>query len=59
MEMQGMTDDEYARKLDEIDRQLNNPELQLRPELIWHLLDEVLQHDAQAGNSLSRSSRGL
>jgi hypothetical protein len=38
--MQGITDDD-ARKLDELDRLLNDPDVPLQPALIWHLLDEV------------------
>jgi hypothetical protein len=38
--MQGITDDD-ARKLEELDRLLNDPDVPLQPALIWHLLDEV------------------
>jgi hypothetical protein len=55
MEMQDMTDHEYARKLDEIDRHLNDPDVPLQPGLIWRLVNEVSQHDSQAGTALSRS----
>jgi len=29
-------------KLDELDRQLNDPDLPLQPDLIWSLLDEFI-----------------
>jgi hypothetical protein len=38
--MQPMTDD-YARKLNELDRLLNDPDVPLQPELVWRLVDEV------------------
>jgi len=38
--MQPMTDD-YARKLNELDRLLNDPDVPLQPALVWRLLDEV------------------
>jgi hypothetical protein len=39
--MQGMTDDNYGQKLDELDRLLNDPDVPMQPTLIWHLLGEV------------------
>ena len=36
-----MTDDRDARKLDELDRLLNDPEVPMQPELIWRILDEI------------------
>jgi hypothetical protein len=38
--MQPITDD-YVRKLNELDRPRNEPDVQLQPELVWRLLDEV------------------
>jgi hypothetical protein len=38
--MQPLTDD-YARKLDELDRLLNDPDVPFQPELVWRLLNEV------------------
>jgi hypothetical protein len=43
--MQRMTDD-YARKLDELDRLLNDPNVPMQPALIWRLLDEISKHEA-------------
>ena len=36
-----MTETEYCRKLDEIDRLLNDPEVSMQPHRIWDLLAEV------------------
>jgi hypothetical protein len=38
---QRMTDDDYARKLDELDRLLNDWEVPMQPDRVWSLLDEV------------------
>jgi hypothetical protein len=32
---------DYVRKLEELDRLLNDPDVPIQPELIWCLLDEV------------------
>jgi hypothetical protein len=39
--MQDTRSEDYARKLDELDRLLNDPDVPMQPALIWHLLDEV------------------
>jgi hypothetical protein len=39
--MQGLTSDDYRRKLDELDRLINDPDVPIQPALSWHLLDEV------------------
>jgi hypothetical protein len=44
-----VTNDDYARTLDELDRLLNDPDVPMQPALIWRLADEVLKHDLQAG----------
>jgi hypothetical protein len=36
-----MTQTEYNRKLDELDRLLNDPEVPMQPHRIWELLAEV------------------
>ena len=36
-----MSDEEYARKLDELDRLLNDPDVPIQPARIWSLLAEV------------------
>jgi antitoxin component HigA of HigAB toxin-antitoxin module len=43
-----MTDDDYARKLDEVNRLLNDPNVPIQPALIWSLLAEVSAHESQA-----------
>jgi hypothetical protein len=36
-----MTDREYSRKLDELDRLLNDPDVPMQPDRIWSLLADV------------------
>lgn len=36
-----MSDAEYARKLDEVDRLLNDPDVPMEPGRIWALLAEI------------------
>jgi hypothetical protein len=40
-----MTQQDFERKLDEVDRLLNDPAVQLEPGRVWSLLAEVKQHD--------------
>jgi hypothetical protein len=40
-----MTDTEYARKLDELDRLLNDPDVPMEPARVWSLLAEIAQRD--------------
>jgi hypothetical protein len=49
-----MTNDD-ARKFDELDRLLNDPDVPLQPALIWHLLNEV---SGQAASRQDRPSAG-
>jgi hypothetical protein len=49
-----MTDDDYRRTLDELDRLLNDPDVRLRPGLIWRLLDKVSEQNLPDGVMLSR-----
>lgn len=37
-----MTEDVYTSKLDELDRLISDPHLQMEPDLIWSLLDEII-----------------
>ena len=46
-----MTDTEYARKLDELDRLLNDPDVPMEPAKVWSLLAEIAQCDVSAGFS--------
>ena len=43
-----MTDDEYTRKLDELDHLLNDPEVPMEPARIWSLLAEISHRDLGA-----------
>jgi hypothetical protein len=54
MEMQSMTEDDCTRMLDELDRLLNDPDVALRPVLIWRLLDKVSEQDLPGGTMLSQ-----
>ena len=36
-----MTEAEYARKLDELDRLLNDPDVPIEPARVWSLLAEI------------------
>jgi hypothetical protein len=47
----GMTDAEYARKLDELDRLLNDPDVPMEPARVWSLLAEIAQRDMAAVSS--------
>ena len=40
-----MTETDYSRKLDELDRLLNDPEVQMEPHRIWSLLAEISSKD--------------
>lgn len=40
-----MTEEQYARKLDELDRLLNDPDVPMQPARIWSLLAELSQQD--------------
>ena len=44
-----MTSTDYLRKLDEIDRLLNDPDTAMEPARIWSLLAEIAQHDIPPG----------
>ena len=44
-----MTDAEYARKLDELDRLLNDPDVPMEPAKVWSLLAEIAQRDVAMG----------
>jgi hypothetical protein len=40
-----MTERDYARKLDELDRLLNDPDVPMQPHRVWALLAEISHHD--------------
>jgi hypothetical protein len=41
-----MTESDYARKLDEVDRLLNDPERRMEPDRVWSLLAEIARYQA-------------
>jgi hypothetical protein len=41
-----MSTAEYSRKLDELDRLLNDPDVPIQPDRIWSLLADVSRPDA-------------
>ncbi len=43
-----MTDADYARKLDELERLLNDPDVPMEPAKVWSLLAEIAQRDRSA-----------
>jgi hypothetical protein len=43
-----MTDHEYARKLEELDRLLNDPDVPMDPERVWSLLADLSRHEGPA-----------
>ena len=53
-----MTDDDYAQTLDSLDRILNDPSVPMRPEVVWQLLEKLLEHDSQRAATLARRSHG-
>ncbi len=46
-----MSTAEYSRKLDEIDRLLNDPDVPMQPDRVWSLLAEV-SRSAQATDTV-------
>ncbi len=40
-----MTDSDYAGKVEELDRLLNDPEVPMQPHRIWMLLAEIAERD--------------
>jgi hypothetical protein len=40
-----LTDAEYARRLTELDRLLNDPDVPMEPAKVWSLLAEIAQQD--------------
>ena len=50
-----MTDTEYAGKLDEVERLLNDPDVPMEPSRVWSLLAEIAQREA-AGSQAGRAA---
>lgn len=51
-----MTDEDYSRKLDEVDRVLNDPNVPIQPALIWRLLAEISKHESRSGTTALASN---
>ncbi|MGA9865513.1 MAG: peptide chain release factor 1 [Acetobacteraceae bacterium] len=45
-----MTETEYGRKIDELDRLLNDPDAPMEPERVWSILAEIAQCDLGAAD---------
>ncbi len=57
-----MTEAEYAGKLDELDRLLNDPDVPMKPARVWSLLAEIAQRDlamARAGQASGAEPRSI
>lgn len=54
--MDRMTDQEYARKLDELDHLLNDPDVQMEPDRVWSLLAEISRRDLSLHCDVSDNS---
>lgn len=54
-----MTDHEYARRLNELDRLLNDPDVPMDPSRVWSLLADLSRYEAPAtpGHEASLSTR--
>jgi len=50
-----MTEAEYARKLDELDRLLNDPDVPMQPARVWSLLAEIAQRDLAMARAVQAS----
>ncbi len=48
-----MTEIEYARKLTELDRLLNDPDTPMEPTKIWSLLAEISRVDASSASNVA------
>ncbi|MCW3475971.1 peptide chain release factor 1 [Limobrevibacterium gyesilva] len=49
-----MSETDYAEKLDELDRLLNDPDVPMEPSRVWSLLAEISQHDMPAAVAEAR-----
>lgn len=56
-----MTEADYSRKLDELDRLLNDPDVRLEPARVWALLAEMRQRQALAagGGTTASTTAGV
>jgi len=51
--MRTMTETEYNRKLDELDRLINDPDVPMQPYRVWDLLAEVSDRAASTERPLA------
>ena len=51
-----MTEAEYAKKLEELDRQLNDPDIPMNPARVWALLAD-LRRDAGGSDRTLKGAR--
>ena len=54
-----MTQDEYAWKLDELDRLMNDPDEPVQATRVWSILAELSQRDLAATHGSSGRERGI
>ncbi len=47
-----MTETDYARKLDEVERLLNDPDVRMEPARVWTLLAEIAQREAAVAGAV-------
>lgn len=52
-----MTGTDYERKLDEVDRLLNDPDAPLQPHRVWALLAEISLHDIDPPAAAERAEQ--
>ena len=53
-----MTETEYGRRLDELDRLLNDPDVPMEPGKVWSLMAEIAQRDLRTSTSPRSGTRG-
>lgn len=46
-----MTEADYTRKLDELDRLLNDPDVPMAPDRVWSLLADIALHERRVAIS--------
>jgi hypothetical protein len=54
-----MTQDDYAQKLDELDRLMNDPDEPVQPQRVWSILAELSQRDLAAPHVAGGPIRGI
>jgi hypothetical protein len=54
-ETAAMTDMDYAHKLDELERLLNDPDVPMEPARVWSLLAE-LSHPGMSGDGVGKGA---